>query len=62
MKLRVDRMIEASLSALNELSKEAKAAGDLPTYYAANRAWNEIHEADKDRAKRRFALAHGPRS
>jgi len=62
MKLRVDQMIEAALSTLTELSEEAKDAGDMPTYYAANRAWTEIHEADKDRARRRFALAHGPKS
>jgi hypothetical protein len=62
MKLLTDQALEAALSALSELSNISKETGDLPTHYAANRAWNEIHEADKDRAKRRFALEHGPRS
>lgn len=47
--------IDRAIDDLNLLSKTAKAEGDLPTMYAANRAWRELYEARDDLEKRRLA-------
>jgi hypothetical protein len=41
---------------ISQLSTYAKSVGDLPTMYAANRAWHELDAADRDLQKRRSAL------
>jgi hypothetical protein len=46
---------------VNALSCLAKANGDLPTMYAANRAWRELHDAYKDLKNRRAALSPAQR-
>lgn len=52
----VDIQLDLALNAANSLSIIAKSEGDLPTMYAANRAWHELHQAQEDRAKRVSAI------
>lgn len=45
----LDKELENALQVCNNLSRDARAAGDLPTMYAANRAWHQLSDALKDR-------------
>ncbi len=56
MKTHLDKALERAVAAASEASSEAKEAGDLPTMYAANRAWHQLTEAQKDIAERRLRL------
>lgn len=58
----VDAQLDRAALEANALSNLAKAEGDMPTMYAANRAWHEITKAQEDRAKRRIALSNGDRA
>jgi hypothetical protein len=51
------KQIDRAMLEVTALSHIAKADGDLPTYYAANRAWHELFKAREDRSKRATALA-----
>jgi hypothetical protein len=53
----VDKEIEAAMMEVSVLSNVAKAQGDLPTMYAANRAWRELYDAYADLEKRRAAMS-----
>lgn len=53
----IDKELNNAMQVCGNLSRDAKEAGDLPTMYAANRAWHELHEAHKDRVRRTVALA-----
>jgi hypothetical protein len=55
----VDIQLGAALAAAHELSNIAKRAGDLPTMYAANRAWRSLYEASQDRDKRMATVTNG---
>jgi hypothetical protein len=55
-----DQLIQAKIT-LSQLSTYAKSVGDLPTMYAANRAWRELDAADRDVQKRRLVLSNGDR-
>lgn len=55
----VDIQLERAMLEANSLSRIAKAEGDLPTMYAANRAWHALCEVRRDRAMRAAALANG---
>lgn len=57
----VDIQLDLALGAANELSKISKSEGDLPTMYAANRAWHQLHKAREDRTKRMAARTNGER-
>lgn len=56
------KQIDRAMMEVTALSKIAQAAGDMPTYYAANRAWRELFEAREDRSKRATALSNGDRA
>lgn len=56
-----DKELENALQVCNNLSRDARAAGDLPTMYAANRAWHQLDKARGDRAKRTAAVTNGTR-
>lgn len=53
------KQIDRAMMEVAALSHIAKSAGDIPTYYAANRAWRELFEAREDRSKRATALTNG---
>lgn len=53
--------LDNALQVCNNLSRDAKQAGDLPTMYAANRAWHQLSDARQDLEKRRLALSNGER-
>jgi hypothetical protein len=55
----IDKELENAIQVCSNLSRDAKAAGDLPTMYAANRAWNNLFNARKDLTKRRRTLSNG---
>lgn len=55
----VDLALDLAASAANALSVIAKSEGDLPTMYAANRAWRELFDAQVNLAKRRASLSNG---
>lgn len=57
----LDKELENALQVCNNLSRDAKEAGDLPTMYSANRAWNALFEARKDLANRRTKLSASPK-
>lgn len=57
MKTHLDKALDRAIAAASEASSEAKEAGDLPTMYAANRAWHQLVDAKNDIAKRRQTLA-----
>lgn len=52
----VDRQIERAMFALTELSNTAKAEEDEIAMYAANRAWRELFDAQKNRVKARLTV------
>lgn len=51
----LDKELENALQVCNNLSRAARAEGDLPTMYAANRAWHQLCDARADLNKRRAA-------
>lgn len=53
----LDKELENALQVCNNLSRDSKEAGDLPTMYSANQAWNALFKARKDLANRRRTLA-----
>jgi hypothetical protein len=53
----LDEELENALQVCNNLSRDSREAGDLPTMYSANRAWNALFEARNDLKRRRNALA-----
>lgn len=53
----IDKELDNALQVCNNLSRDAKAAGDMPTMYEANRAWHELRRAHADIAKRSPTLA-----
>lgn len=53
----VDAQLNRTLAEVNALSETAKANGDFPTMYAANRAWHELSDASRDRKIRRASMA-----
>lgn len=55
----LDKELENALQVCNNLSRDARAAGDLPTMYAANRAWGQLFNARKDLEGRRAVLSNG---
>lgn len=57
----IDEQIDVAMKEVNGLSCLAKAQGDLPTMYAANRAWRQLFDAAADLKKRRTALAPAER-
>lgn len=48
-----------ALRVCNNLASAAKAEGDLPTMYAANRAWHQLCAAEVDLGNRRRAMTNG---
>lgn len=48
--------LNEAIEACNQLSRNAKAAGDMPTMYKANEAWHALFDASNDLARRRNAL------
>lgn len=52
----IDKEINSAMQVVSLLSANAKAEGDLPTMYAANRAWHELNGAREDRVGRSVAL------
>lgn len=57
----INLMIDRAIIAVNDLSVKAKAEGDLPTMYAANRAWRQLYDAREDRRKRASKLSRADR-
>jgi hypothetical protein len=53
----IDFQIAQAMTVVTKLSCAAKAAGDLPTMYQANKAWHELDIAMRDLGKRLSALA-----
>lgn len=53
--------LENAMQVCTNLSNRARAAGDSPTMYAANRAWHQLCHARDDLRKRAPALANGDR-
>jgi hypothetical protein len=49
----LEKEIENAIQVCNNLSRDARAAGDMPTMYAANRAWHQLSDARSDLNKRR---------
>ncbi|MDI3563574.1 hypothetical protein [Bradyrhizobium sp. Arg816] len=56
-----DQLTKAKIS-LSQLSTYARSVGDLPTMYAANRAWHELDAADRDLSARRATQSNGVRN
>lgn len=46
----LDKEIESAMQVVSNLSTDARAEGDLPTMYAANRAWHALSAARDNRA------------
>jgi hypothetical protein len=57
----LDKEVDNALQVVSNLSRDAKAAGDIPTMYKANQAWHALHEACVDLARRRLTLSNGAR-
>ena len=57
---RLDDLITQAMTAATAVSIEAKNSGDMPVYYAANRAWNTLYAARSDLERRRRTLVSSP--
>lgn len=53
----IDRELNNAMQIISDLSRDAKAEGDPPTMYAANRAWHELNDARCERVRQTLALA-----
>ena len=53
--------LDNALRVISDLSRDAKAEGDLPTMYKANQAWHVLYDASDDRSRRHLALSNGER-
>jgi hypothetical protein len=58
----LDEELKNALQVCNKLSSDARANGDLPTMYAANRAWGQLFNARKDLNDRRATFSNGDRT
>jgi hypothetical protein len=57
----IEKEIDNAKQVVSNLSRDAKAAGDLPTMYKANQAWHALQDAGSDLYKRRLAVSNGDR-
>jgi hypothetical protein len=53
----MDKELTNAIQVCNNLSRDARAEGDLPTMYKANHAWHILVAARDDRDKRHKSLA-----
>lgn len=53
----IDAELKNAMQICSNLSRDARAQADMPTMYAANRAWHELYRARVDLTKRRQTLA-----
>jgi hypothetical protein len=56
MSVDLEKELENALQVCTNLSRDAQAAGDLPTMYSANRAWAELFAARKDLDRRMSSM------
>lgn len=53
----LSQKLKNAIQVCSNLSRDAKAEGDLPTMYASNRAWHQLTAAHDDLDKRRARLS-----